>query len=67
MTGRHGETQDGGSGHPLPGSAEAREDEVPEHLVEEKGHGDDAPAPSDPSDARTAPDGETYEAPPPRG
>ena len=64
MTGRQGEQQEGGSGHPLPGSAEAREDEIPEHLVDEKGHGDDAPAPADPSDERTAPDGETYGARP---
>ena len=54
--------KEGGAGHPLPASSEARETEIPEHLVREKGHGDDAAAPSDPSDERTAPDGERYEA-----
>ena len=59
------ETSSGaGQGHPLPGSAEAREDEIPEHLVREKGHGDDAQAPASPSEERTAPDGETYEVGP---
>jgi hypothetical protein len=53
--------QDGG-GHPLPASAEAREGEIPEHLVREKGHGDDAGEPANPSEERTAPDGEPYEA-----
>ena len=64
MTGRQGKTEGGGKGHPLPDSAEAREDELPEHLVEEKGHGDDARAPANPSDERTAPDGEPYEVAP---
>ena len=61
MTGRQGAAKDGGQGHPLPGSAEAREGEVPEHLVREKGHGDDAPPAADPSNERIAPDGERYE------
>ena len=52
MTGRQGAAKDGGEGHPLPGSAEAREDEVPEHLVREKGHGDDARPAADPSKER---------------
>ena len=60
MSGRHSEADDEGAGHPLPGSAEAREDDIPEHLVEEKGHGDDARAAADPSDERTAPDGAPY-------
>lgn len=60
MTGRQGEAEAGGSGHPLPDSAEARDDEIPEHLVREKGHGDDARPPADPSNERTAPDGERY-------
>ena len=60
MTGRRKRTEDGGTGHPLPGSAEAREDEIPEHLVREKGHGDDAHPAADPSDERTAPDGSPY-------
>ena len=51
----------GGKGHPLPGSEEAREAEIPEHLVREKGHGDDAPAPAAASEARVAPDGARYE------
>jgi hypothetical protein len=55
---------DEGHGHPLPDSAEAREDEIPEHLVREKGHGDDAHAPARPSRERTAPDGERYQVPP---
>ena len=31
----------GGSGHPLPGSGEARHDEIPETAEREKGRGDD--------------------------
>ena len=54
-------TKDGGEGHPLPGSAEAREDEIPEHLVREKGHGDYAHEPASDSEERIAPDGESYE------
>jgi hypothetical protein len=49
-----------GHGHPLPDSAEARTDLVPEHLVREKGHGDDAHAPSAPSGEAVAPDGRRY-------
>jgi hypothetical protein len=51
-----------GQGHPLPGSEEAREDEIPEHLVREKGHGDDCRAPVQPADDAAAPDGESYPA-----
>ena len=43
-----------GAGHPLPASEEARTDELPEHLLEEKGEGDDAKA-------AARPDGERYE------
>jgi len=50
----------GKSGHPLPASEEAREDLVPEHLIDEKGHGDDGAAPSAPQDAFAAPDGRPY-------
>jgi len=64
MTGRQGEAAGGCTGHPLPDSAEAREDEIPEHLVREKGHGDDAHPPTDPSNERTAPDGAPYETGP---
>jgi hypothetical protein len=53
-----------GQGHPLPDSEEAREDEIPEHLVREKGHGDDAHAPSRPAGDAVAPDGEHYETRP---
>jgi len=60
MTGRKHALDENGQGHPLPDSAEAREDEIPEHLVREKGHGDDAPAPASLSGERTAPDGESY-------
>ena len=54
--GRHGD----GEGHPLPDSDEAREDELPEHLIREKGHGEDAHEPSDPSGEAVAPDGTRY-------
>ena len=56
--------QDGGAGHPLPDSAEAREGEIPEHLVREKGHGDDDHAPASSSSERIAPDGKAYEVGP---
>jgi hypothetical protein len=64
MVKKAGMTTARGEGHPLPASAEAREDEIAEHLVREKGHGDDAPAAADASGARTAPDGERYEVGP---
>jgi hypothetical protein len=61
MTGAEQADERGGRGHPLPDSAEAREDEIPEHLIREKGRGDDAHAPSSPSGERVAPDGESYD------
>ena len=64
MTEHEQGSTEGGSGHPLPDSEEARQGEVPEHLVREKGHGDDARARARPSEERTAPDGETYDAGP---
>ncbi|MBV9884651.1 MAG: hypothetical protein JO276_16705 [Sphingomonadaceae bacterium] len=64
MDGPEATGKGGGQGHPLPASSEAREGEIPEHLVREKGHGDDAAAPANPSDERIAPDGEPYEAEP---
>jgi hypothetical protein len=64
MNGRKDATPEGGQGHPLPDSAEAREDEIPEHLVRDKGHGDDAHAPALPEEERTAPDGKPYEVGP---
>ena len=51
-----------GSGHPLPDSEEAREAEIPEHLVREKGHGDDAREAVQPAGDAVAPDGESYPA-----
>ena len=64
MTGQDERMRDGGEGHPLPDSAEARENEIPEHLVRKKGHGDDAHAPASTSAERVAPDGEPYEVGP---
>jgi hypothetical protein len=48
-----------GSGHPLPGSDEARHKEIPEHLEREKGRGDDAKAAAQPIET-VNPDGEAY-------
>lgn len=59
--GGQGQDEAGGQGHPLPDSAEAREDEIPEHLVREKGHGDDAHEAVQPAADPVAPDGEPYE------
>ena len=61
MGGPEQEEEAGGQGHPLPDSVEAREDEIPEHLVREKGHGDDAHAAIQPAGDPVAPDGESYE------
>lgn len=61
MTGREDQDESGGRGHPLPDSSEAREDEIPEHLVREKGHGDDSHEPASPSETRMTPGGERYE------
>ena len=47
-------------GHPLPGSDEARHNEIPEHLVEEKGRGDDAREAVQPEEPAVTPDGEPY-------
>jgi hypothetical protein len=49
----------GGSGHPLPGSGEARHNEIPEDLEREKGRGDD-PAEIVQPDGAVNPDGEPY-------
>jgi hypothetical protein len=48
-----------GKGHPLPGSGEARHNEIPETLEREKGRGDDWPAVVQP-DGAVNPDGEPY-------
>jgi len=50
-----------GSGHPLPESEEARHEEIPEHLEQEKGLGDDGRDEPPPGEGRVAPDGERYE------
>ncbi len=51
---------EGRQGHPLPDSDEAREEEIPEHLVRDKGHGDDAHEAARPDGVHVAPDGERY-------
>jgi hypothetical protein len=51
---------DEGKRHPLPGSDEARHNEVPEDLAEEKGRGDDRRAVVQPGRDAIAPDGERY-------
>jgi hypothetical protein len=50
----------GKSGHPLPGSDEARHGEIPEHLEREKGTGDDMPEAVQPGSDPVNPDGEPY-------
>ena len=54
------ERNERGKGHPLPGSDEARHDEIPEHLERDKGRGDDAKATVQPAGQPVAPDGEPY-------
>ena len=51
-------------GHPLPGSAEARESEIPEHLVRDKGLGDDPKERVQPRSDAVTPEGEPYPAGP---
>ncbi len=46
-------------GHPLPGSDEARHGEIPEHVEQEKGRGEDPAPVVQPQDA-VNPDGEPY-------
>ncbi len=56
-----GDDRSGSKGrHPLPGSDEARRDEIPEHLVREKGTGDDSVEAIQPAGAPVGPDGEPY-------
>ena len=55
------EKQDG-SRHPLPASDEARRDLIPEHLVEEKGLGDDPAERTTPPGQAVNPGGERYES-----
>jgi hypothetical protein len=49
-----------GKGHPLPGSDEARHNEIPEHLERDKGRGDDPASVVQPADEPVTPDGERY-------
>jgi len=49
-----------GKGHPLPASAEARHDEIPEELEAEKGLGDDSEGVIQPAGEAVNPDGEPY-------
>ncbi|TMJ17574.1 MAG: hypothetical protein E6G92_14800 [Alphaproteobacteria bacterium] len=48
------------TGHPLPHSPEAKIDEVSEHLVREKGRGDDSAEPAQSQSDLVGPDGEAY-------
>ena len=49
-----------GKGHPLPGSGEARHNEIPEGVAEEKGRGQDPTAITTPHPDGVNPDGEPY-------
>jgi hypothetical protein len=49
-----------GKGHPLPASDEARHDEIPEGVAEEKGRGDDSRPVVQPGRDAVNPDGEPY-------
>lgn len=49
-----------GSGHPTPGSDEARHNEIPEGLEDEKGRGEDARPVVQPGRDAVNPDGERY-------
>ncbi len=51
---------DQGSGHPLPGSDEARHHEIPEDIEAEKGRGDDSKPVVTPGRVAVNPDGERY-------
>ena len=55
------EGRETGHGHPLPDSEEARHDEIPEHVEQEKGRGDDSKAQVQPAADPVSPDGERYE------
>jgi hypothetical protein len=49
-----------GKGHPLPGSGEARHNEIPEGVEDEKGRGQDPAEITAPHPAGVNPDGEPY-------
>lgn len=51
---------DGKSGHPLPESDEARHNEIPEQMEEEKGTGEEGEAVVQPRKPAVNPDGEPY-------
>ena len=51
---------DGKSGHPLPESDEARHNEIPEGLEQEKGEGDEGKPVVQPRNPAVNPDGEPY-------
>ena len=48
------------SGHPLPQSDEARHNEIPERIEQEKGRGEEGEAAVQPSQPAANPDGEPY-------
>lgn len=50
-----------GKGHPLPASDESRHDEIPEHLEQDKGKGDDSAPSVQPAGSPVNPDGEPYD------
>jgi hypothetical protein len=50
----------GGEGHPLPGSGEARHNEIPEGIAEEKGRGQDPAEITTPHPEGVNPDGKPY-------
>jgi hypothetical protein len=49
-----------GKGHPLPGSGEARHNEIPEGVAAEKGRGEDPAEITTPHPDAVDPDGEHY-------
>ena len=52
--------EDSKSGHPLPQSDEARHNEIPEQMEEEKGTGEEGEAVVQPRKPAVNPDGEPY-------
>ena len=52
--------KDESKGHPLPRSGEARHNEIPEHLENQKGGGDDPAALVQPRGDPVTPEGEPY-------
>ena len=50
----------GGKGHPLPESDEARHNEIPEDIAEEKGRGEEGREVVTPDPTGVNPDGERY-------